>query len=166
MSTVRQELQNTRRSIQCINIVLFTLRQGPFSVVLVKRPSRHRRNLRYTKGCTQIKGLSVAPFAKSLLRQQVRLTDHRRSHSDIRPFKCSLCDSYFKSAYKLQRHLNTVHSEIRPFKCPHCEKAFKQSDQLKRHSFTHSEDLQYKCSECTMSFTSAGNLRQQSLVQC
>jgi len=72
LSNVHSAARASKHQVQDINIVLFMPRQGPFSVVLVKRPSRHRKNLRYIKGCTQMKGLLVVPFVKSPSRQQGR----------------------------------------------------------------------------------------------
>lgn len=51
------------------------------------------------------------------------LSRHMKSHSEERPFKCSVCERGFKTLASLQNHVNT-HTGTKPHSCKYCESAF------------------------------------------
>lgn len=57
--------------------------------------------------------------------------------------RCKLCGKYYTQSYLINRHM-LVHSDLKEFKCPICEKEFKTSVDLKTHLRNHeSEDVRY-----------------------
>lgn len=71
-----------------------------------------------------------------------QLNDHRHRHSDLRPFKCSLCQSTFNRKTRLKVHL-MIHSGKKPFKCnyPGCEKDFREKGNLTSHLKKHTNEM-------------------------
>ncbi|XP_026680895.1 gastrula zinc finger protein XlCGF71.1-like, partial [Diaphorina citri] len=66
-----------------------------------------------------------------------KLNSHMRTHSDVRPYKCDICEQHFKFNYDIQMHKRCVHSNIRPYQCTLCSASFKRSSHLKQHGKTH-----------------------------
>ncbi|KAI8065274.1 hypothetical protein BC940DRAFT_304630 [Gongronella butleri] len=60
------------------------------------------------------------------------LKSHSRTHTDDRPFTCSVCNTAFSRNHDLKRHLKT-HIGEKPYKCNGCQKTFSRLDALKRH---------------------------------
>ncbi|XP_059608030.1 uncharacterized protein LOC132255876 [Phlebotomus argentipes] len=59
---------------------------------------------------------------------------HRASHSDERPFECSICNKKFKVESFLQKHKKTIHNANRPnFPCRICGVGIKHKINMKRH---------------------------------
>ncbi|RXG73068.1 Transcriptional repressor CTCFL [Armadillidium vulgare] len=54
------------------------------------------------------------------------LSRHMKSHSEERPYKCSVCERGFKTLASLQNHVNT-HTGIKPHRCKSCESTFTTS---------------------------------------
>ena len=52
-------------------------------------------------------------------------------------FECEFCKKTFKYKSQLVIHKRT-HTEINPYKCEFCCKNFKQKHKLKRHMLVHS----------------------------
>lgn len=59
---------------------------------------------------------------------------HTRSHTDEKPFICSLCQMGFTQKSNLTVHVRT-HTGEKPFKCqvPYCNETFHRNDYLKKH---------------------------------
>ncbi|KAH8296277.1 hypothetical protein KR054_004049, partial [Drosophila jambulina] len=66
--------------------------------------------------------------------------------------KCSHCPKSFYKACHLKVHTTLCHTEERPYKCSQCESAFKTPNCLKRHFETHSSRKEYKCDLCERSY--------------
>ncbi|KAG2172058.1 hypothetical protein INT43_001535 [Umbelopsis isabellina] len=60
------------------------------------------------------------------------LKSHSRTHTDDRPFKCTVCSQAFSRNHDLKRHVK-IHAGGKPFHCPACGKMFSRLDALKRH---------------------------------
>jgi len=60
------------------------------------------------------------------------LKSHQRSHTEDRPFRCTLCEAAFSRNHDLKRHIK-IHSGERPFVCTACGKGFSRLDALGRH---------------------------------
>ena len=59
------------------------------------------------------------------------LKAHLRTHSAIRPYKCSVCSRSFLRKHDCLRHIR-IHTKERPYNCA-CGKSFARQDALKRH---------------------------------
>lgn len=68
-------------------------------------------------------------FAKN---RSYNLKAHLRSHSQVKPFACSVCPRSFSRKHDLERHAR-VHSGDKPYLCEFCNKGFPRSDALRRH---------------------------------
>ncbi|KAN0063880.1 hypothetical protein ACQY0O_003486 [Thecaphora frezii] len=68
-------------------------------------------------------------FAKN---RSYNLKAHLRSHSQMKPFACSVCPRAFSRKHDLERHAR-VHSGDKPYICEICGKGFPRSDALRRH---------------------------------
>ncbi|KAJ8978778.1 hypothetical protein NQ317_015502 [Molorchus minor] len=83
---------------------------------------------------------------------------HVMSHSDERPFQCTLCDSSFKGKYHLTIHVK-AHTGERNIQCPYCEKSFIVQSALRAHMRTHSQEKPYVCHICGKGFSHQANLK-------
>lgn len=86
------------------------------------------------------------------------LTQHQRSHSDTRPFSCTVCDSAFFRESHLNAHLLS-HSTEKPFKCSTCGKGVNTAQHLKRHEITHTKSFKCNYEGCEEAFYKHQQLR-------
>ncbi len=82
---------------------------------------------------------------------------HLLTHSEIRPYKCSICDVGFKLKVHLKKHNLYRHSDEYPCQCRVCGKKFKDSSAVRLHERIHSEDRPFGC-ECGKRFKTRENL--------
>lgn len=86
------------------------------------------------------------------------LTQHQRSHTDSRPFRCAVCSA----AFYRESHLNThalSHSDEKPFQCSICGKGVNTRQHLKRHEVTHTKSFACDFDGCAESFYKHQQLR-------
>ncbi len=89
------------------------------------------------------------------------LAQHKRSHSNSRPFVCDECGKGFFRETHLKVHA-WVHSPDKPLKCSVCSKGFTTNQQLTRHLKTH--PLKFKCPyECEQVFATEQELTDHVL---
>ncbi|XP_053317396.1 PR domain zinc finger protein 5 isoform X2 [Spea bombifrons] len=89
----------------------------------------------------------------------VNLQEHRKTHSEERPFQCEECKALFRTPFSLQRHL-LIHNSERTFKCDHCDATFKRKDTLNVHiQVVHDGHKKYKCDLCDKAFVTPSVLK-------
>lgn len=99
---------------------------------------------------------------------------HKRSHTGVKPFGCSICSFFATSKMTIRDHIHRKHKDIqnpkillrtvcidgtvdhvelsmpqREFKCDFCQEVFQDNYHLKQHKKrTHQEALPFSCIEC------------------
>ena len=87
------------------------------------------------------------------------LTQHGKTETGERIFKCNMCDKIFKYKSCLLVHMR-CHSDERPHKCDVCDKAYKSPSVLKLHAMRHTGEEPYTCDKCEITFAKPDELRE------
>lgn len=91
----------------------------------------------------------ICEYCAKSFNTKYKLTLHLRSHTNVRPFKCSQCTASFKQQTDLNTHLRSIHSNDRPFTCTDCGLSFKIPNSLRSHrKRMHNHKGMLTCSEC------------------
>lgn len=89
------------------------------------------------------------------------LEQHKRTHSNSRPFVCEECGKGFFRETHLKVHV-WIHAPDKPLKCSVCDKGFITNQQLGRHLKTHT--LKHGCPyECEAKFYTEKDLTDHVL---
>lgn len=96
-------------------------------------------------------------------KQKASLFVHNRSHTDSFPFRCSYCNQGFRTRPPLLIHV-TRHTGEKPYPCDICGRCFRIKYELKRHKLIHSEEKPFSCSECGLSFRQKRYLRNHNKI--
>ncbi|MCJ1234232.1 Strongly-conserved Zn-finger binding protein (TFIIIA) [Varicellaria rhodocarpa] len=95
----------------------------------------------------------------------VRLTDHLRSHANIRPFGCphTPCTKTFLRNTHLKHHIKSAHTDVRDYACnwDGCDKKYATGTRLRKHQMTHEGREKFKCTAdgCGRTFRKHGTLQ-------
>ena len=103
---------------------------------------------------------------KSFVRK-AHLQRHTFSHSDERPFSCSICNSAFKVLSNLRKH-EKIHAGKKPYTCHvvDCDSAFLKKTQLYSHLLSeHAVSTPFKCEVCNTNFTTQSHLNRHTQNQ-
>ena len=74
-------------------------------------------------------------------------------HLELKPYKCDICETSFKSLEELKTHQNRVHLNMKSHECDYCGKAFSCPKALLLHKKSEHADLEktkLKALECGM----------------
>ncbi|XP_074940234.1 histone H4 transcription factor-like [Phalacrocorax aristotelis] len=80
------------------------------------------------------------------------LRDHMRGH--VNHVTCALCDMVCTSVSSLKAHIRFRHCNERPFHCHLCDSSFKNAYDLHKHVETHNDSDAYSCDVEGCGFTS------------
>uniref|UniRef100_H3CQU1 Zinc finger and BTB domain-containing protein 41 n=1 Tax=Tetraodon nigroviridis TaxID=99883 RepID=H3CQU1_TETNG len=87
------------------------------------------------------------------------LQEHMILHTQDRPFKCSLCDEFFKSRFARLKHQEKFH--LGPFPCEICGRQFNDTGNRKRHmECTHGGKRKWTCFVCGKSVRERTTLKE------
>ncbi|CAF1132149.1 unnamed protein product [Adineta ricciae] len=93
--------------------------------------------------------------------------NHVAKHSDLAPYRCTICIETFQKRNDLSRHVMTEHNADIPNQksCSACKLTFKTTFHLNRHNVTkHSDIKPYKCEQdgCEQAFARKDKLKQHA----
>lgn len=88
----------------------------------------------------------------SILSSFYSLSEHKKRHTDARPYVCGICHKSFKVERDLVFHETHVHSDERSFPCPMCGRSFKRKSELTNHKATHKDSRNIECQYCGKRF--------------
>jgi len=91
------------------------------------------------------------------------LSNHIKSHSDIRQFKCTKCERRFKKSGDYHRHVKLC-GEDHQFKCDDCGKTFMSMNSLTNHVMTHINERPFQCEKCSTSFKKQGDMKNHERI--
>uniref|UniRef100_A0A8C3T9V2 C2H2-type domain-containing protein n=1 Tax=Chelydra serpentina TaxID=8475 RepID=A0A8C3T9V2_CHESE len=97
----------------------------------------------------------TCPFCDMVCTSVSSLKAHIRfRHCDERPFHCDLCESSFKNAYDLHKHVET-HNDSNAYSCDveGCVFTSRTSQILRQHYKRNNGNLKYKCHICQKCFS-------------
>ena len=102
----------------------------------------------------------VCSICDKKLAHKQSLQRHEALHSAERKFKCEICpdNAHFKTKYQLSRHLK-FHYEPE-HQCEVCQKFFYFKKDLVRHGKTHTGEKPYVCSTCGRRFAENSSLQR------
>ena len=89
---------------------------------------------------------------------------HLVSHSGVRRYQCDKCGKYFRRTSHRSEHIRTVHEGVRAFKCIHCPRAFSAARGLQLHMMGHTNERPHGCPMCSKRFKSTANLNLHLVI--
>ena len=103
------------------------------------------------------------PHCEKTFELRNSLSNHIKSHSDIRQFKCMNCERRFKKPGDYQRHIKLCGAEHQ-FKCNLCEKTFMNLNSLTNHERAHNNERPFQCEKCSTSFKKEGDMKNHERI--
>ena len=92
-----------------------------------------QQNTGNTNYVSHLRGGLVCKDCGRIFSYKYLLTEHRKIHTEGKPFNCDLCGKSLSSAHQVRRHIQSVHNKERPYKCLVCLSTFFRRDRYKQH---------------------------------
>jgi len=92
------------------------------------------------------------------------LRDHLKSHADVRRYRCDQCGKWFRRASHRSEHIRNVHEGVKAFQCKQCPRAFSTANGLKLHVMGHTNERPHACPMCPKQFKRSAKLEQHMVT--
>ncbi|XP_063701353.1 oocyte zinc finger protein XlCOF26-like [Culicoides brevitarsis] len=107
----------------------------------------------------------ICEYCAKCFNSKYKLTLHSRSHTNVRPYKCTQCPASFKQQTDLNTHVKSLHSDDRPFECKDCGMSFKIPNSLRSHrKRKHHQESMLECSECHKRVMCSSELKEHMAI--
>lgn len=122
---------------------------------------RFKHDASYIPEGSQKENINCPVCKKTYKRSSLSL--HMRTHTGVKPYKCSVCGKEFTVKCNYLAH-QWIHTGVRdrPYKCKLCEKSFHRQRFLEAHVRSHKKIRPYTCNECGKSFIHKSNFQTHS----
>ena len=105
----------------------------------------------------------VCPVCQSCFKQAFPLKRHMMIHSAIKPFFCTVCEFRCNDGSNLRKHMQT-HAEKKKFSCPDCDYTCGRPDHLRNHRAKHTGIYRFECGICGYACNQACDLTRHMIV--
>jgi uncharacterized Zn-finger protein len=83
---------------------------------------------------------------------------HEKTHLDVKPHRCDVCDKSFTQLTNMLNHKKT-HEKEPEFKCEACDAGFRKQTSLIKHLKVHTGVKAFVCEICEKSFDLPSSLK-------
>lgn len=105
------------------------------------------------------------PYCEKTFELRNSLSNHVKSHSNLRLFECQICGSRFKKEGDYLRHMSLCGKDHQ-FKCNKCGKSFMNMNSLTNHIRVHISEKPFSCPHCSASFKKQGDMKNHEVRFC
>lgn len=96
--------------------------------------------------------------------QKGSLTEHMKTHSNVKQHVCPICNKEYKTASTLTNHIDT-HS-VTEYKCAICDLKLNSKRTLKQHEKVHSNLILHTCEICGAEFKRTKTYKVEIVNSC
>ncbi|CAG9574345.1 unnamed protein product [Danaus chrysippus] len=81
------------------------------------------------------------------------LIKHMQIHLGLKRFKCSECPAVYRTSSSMRDHVKRTHLQLRPHACHLCDRTFYDRTKLNRHVDSHFDLKRFECDICQACFS-------------